>query len=136
MAKETVGQRIRMARTAKGLSQRRLADLAGVSQQQIDKIERGQTRFSLTLPVLAAALDIDVPLPRGLALAPGSAGKRRPNESVNADTVVACLTAYVREHGKREGPLDSLLPPERQEEGIARAMELIEYLSREDSADA
>lgn len=55
----TVGQRIRSARERMGMSQRRLAEQAGLSPQFVSDIERGRTPPSLkTLKLIAAALEI------------------------------------------------------------------------------
>jgi len=55
----TVGQRIRSAREKMGMSQRRLAEQAGLSPQFISDIERGRTPPSLkTLKLIAAVLKI------------------------------------------------------------------------------
>lgn len=125
-----VGEAVRSARLARKMSQQQLAEKAGTSQQTIFKIEAGTIAFSRALPAIAAALHIDLPLPDWLA-----SSSRQEQRAPDAIDVLACLTAYVRAHGKREGLLDALLPPERQTEGIARAMGLIEYLSREYPAD-
>lgn len=42
---------------------------------------------------------------------------------------VACLTAYVREHGARGGLYDQLLPKAEQPGTIAMAMDLVEALA-------
>lgn len=52
--------RFRNVRESKGLSQTQLANLAGVGQTTIDKIERGETKSSRMLPKLAAALGVQV----------------------------------------------------------------------------
>lgn len=51
--------RIRQQREALGLSQAKLADMAGTSQQTLDRIERGAVKFSRTVPALLTALNID-----------------------------------------------------------------------------
>lgn len=57
--KNTVGERIRLTREKNGLSQRRLAEQAGLSPQFVSDIERGRTPPSLkTLHLIAEALEI------------------------------------------------------------------------------
>lgn len=60
---QTIGERLREAREAKGISQRDLSALAGVPQAQISRIEAGAVdpRVS-SLVALANALDLDVTL--------------------------------------------------------------------------
>jgi len=67
-----VGGKLRLRRAVLGLTQQRLAKLLGVSFQQVQKYERGETRISSgRLFDLARILDVpltyffdDVPLPR------------------------------------------------------------------------
>ena len=40
---ETLGNRVKLARAARGLSQKRLAEMCGVSQSAVDQVERGVT---------------------------------------------------------------------------------------------
>lgn len=53
-----IGQRIRKARKARGLSQEELATMTGISTTHMSHIETGNTKLSLPVMVdLAAALD-------------------------------------------------------------------------------
>jgi DNA-binding XRE family transcriptional regulator len=54
---ECLGRTVRRMRLACGLSQRRLANLAGFNQSTISRLERGQLRF-LRLVRLAAILGV------------------------------------------------------------------------------
>lgn len=56
----SIGNRVREAREARGWSQQKLADEAGVSQTTIDKIEQGTTKRSRYLPYVAKALDLSI----------------------------------------------------------------------------
>jgi transcriptional regulator with XRE-family HTH domain len=53
---ETIGDWLKTARTKRGLSLRRLADLANVSHTTIDKIERGGGIRGDTLSLLVGAI--------------------------------------------------------------------------------
>ena len=56
-----VGQRVRLARLAKGMSQSGLGDAVGVTFQQIQKYEKGANRVSASkLSECAAILDVDI----------------------------------------------------------------------------
>lgn len=56
-----IGEEVKTARTAKGLTQDELAGLVGISRNYISDIERGQYTPSVkTLAALAATLDIDL----------------------------------------------------------------------------
>ena len=59
-ALEKLGATLRELRTAKGLSQRRLSDIAGVPQAHISRIESGSVDLRLSsLLAMAHALDHD-----------------------------------------------------------------------------
>lgn len=53
-----IGSRVRAARRARGLTQVQLADLTGITQQTLAKIEQGKIRVSRQLPKLLKELDI------------------------------------------------------------------------------
>ena len=56
-----VGQRVRLARLAKGMSQSGLGDAVGVTFQQIQKYEKGANRVSASkLSECAAVLDVAI----------------------------------------------------------------------------
>ena len=59
----TIGERIREARTAKGLTQEQLADVTGIHQTNISKLESGTANPSLrTLKRLAAGMGMKLKL--------------------------------------------------------------------------
>lgn len=56
-----VGQRLRLCRTQRGLTQEQLAGLLGVTFQQVQKYERGSNRISASrLWDLSKALDVPI----------------------------------------------------------------------------
>ncbi|MBR2525856.1 helix-turn-helix transcriptional regulator [bacterium] len=56
-----IGQKVRIERTKKGLSQEKLAELTDMSIKTLGKIERGQTDFVITnLIAIANALDVEI----------------------------------------------------------------------------
>ena len=62
-ASQEIVQALKTARERKGLSQRALAEKAGVLQTQISRIENGATDFRLsTLVAIARALDLELAL--------------------------------------------------------------------------
>jgi transcriptional regulator with XRE-family HTH domain len=73
---KAVGRRVRQARVRAGLTQARLAEAAGVTDETVSRIERGayEAAFS-TIVVLARALGVSID---GLA---GLGGKERPVRS-------------------------------------------------------
>jgi transcriptional regulator with XRE-family HTH domain len=55
------GERLRVLRVSKKMSQKELANLADIEVSQVSRIERGVTNLTLsTMYILAAALDIPV----------------------------------------------------------------------------
>lgn len=56
---DTLGQRLRHARTAARMTQMELAEAAGVKQSDISKLERGDSRSTTNLVALAMALKVD-----------------------------------------------------------------------------
>lgn len=56
----TIGENLRRLRKLAGLSQTALAAKAGVSQQLISQLERGENEKTLELPALAGALGVGV----------------------------------------------------------------------------
>lgn len=78
-----VGRRLRQRRTLLGMSQERLAELLGVTFQQVQKYERGANRIGASrLYLLGQALDVPVgwffEAAPGPAPAPGLAEAERP----------------------------------------------------------
>ena len=55
---ETIGSRLKRARLEAGLSQKQLADLSGISQQMISKLESGKAAETAQPHKLAAALGV------------------------------------------------------------------------------
>lgn len=71
MNSKDIGQIVRAAREAKGLSQAQFGRLIGVKQQSIDAVERGETRRSKYLPEIVKELGIppgDVGLPSDFSI--------------------------------------------------------------------
>lgn len=124
-----IGQRLKAAREAKGWGQVEAADAGGTTQGTVSRWESG-TQAPEALPLARYCAAIGISIAEALGERPGSPPPSRLLGS--PANVLACLTAYVREHGKREGLLDALLPPERQDEPIGLAMRLIESLTREE----
>jgi transcriptional regulator with XRE-family HTH domain len=57
-----VGQRVKLARLAKGMSQTSLGNAVGITFQQIQKYEKGTNRISASrLSQFAALLAVDIP---------------------------------------------------------------------------
>src|SRR5689334_2223485 len=55
---KTFGDAVRQQRTARGMSQKELADRAGTSQATIEKIENGKSHRSRYLPVVFSVLGL------------------------------------------------------------------------------
>jgi transcriptional regulator with XRE-family HTH domain len=60
--KWTFGQRLRQARTEKGLKQKELAAKAGIKQATISELENDKYQGSAFAPQLAAALGVNAPM--------------------------------------------------------------------------
>ncbi|MBB6019525.1 transcriptional regulator with XRE-family HTH domain [Paenibacillus sp. JGP012] len=59
--RQMIGTRIRAMRNAKGLTQQKLADIAGLDYRYIGALERGERNFSIdTLEKVLNALDVDI----------------------------------------------------------------------------
>jgi transcriptional regulator with XRE-family HTH domain len=78
----TVGQRIRNAREQKHMSQRKLADAAGMSQPSLSDIEAGHTKHpnAAHLLKIAAALEVDP-----LWLLTGEGSPEKPPTATDAE---------------------------------------------------
>lgn len=62
-ARRAIGEKIREAREAKGLTQRQLAEITGIAFNHIGRIERGKYNVTLdTVSAIASALDMEVGL--------------------------------------------------------------------------
>jgi transcriptional regulator with XRE-family HTH domain len=73
-----LGERIRVARKAKGLSQEELALEAGIDRSFMGQVERGQRNVSvLTLYKLAAVIGVDVGSFFGTAMLPPQPARPR-----------------------------------------------------------
>lgn len=106
-----VGGRVRLLRKVKGLSQQALADVTGVTFQQIQKYERGANRISASmLSRISKALDVPISELFGEASASSSA----------IDEVAAMLS--------QPGALELLRAYSALPKGVARAS-LVEFLS-------
>lgn len=69
---EGIGERIRAARKAAGLTQQKLAEIAGSSQSAVNRLENGDSEYSRHMIPVLAALGIDYSdpsTPDGLPLA-------------------------------------------------------------------
>ncbi|WKL04467.1 helix-turn-helix transcriptional regulator [Paenibacillus amylolyticus] len=59
--RQLIGTRIRAMRNAKGLTQQKLADIAGLDYRYIGALERGERNFSIdTLEKVLLALDVSI----------------------------------------------------------------------------
>ncbi|PQP84182.1 XRE family transcriptional regulator [Paenibacillus sp. PCH8] len=59
--RQLIGTRIRAIRNAKGLTQQKLADIAGLDYRYIGALERGERNFSIdTLEKVLVALDVSI----------------------------------------------------------------------------
>lgn len=95
----SLGQRLRKAREDKGLKQHELAKLAGVSQQNIQKLENEASNKTAYILELADALDVD---PYWL-----KNGKSKKQESVNS---LIKTIPFLRDHEIEPWLLDSYQP--------------------------
>ena len=89
MTTETLGERIRAARQAAGLSQEKLAERLGLTRQAVTKWETGQSAPS-TENLLRLAEVLGVPV---TALLDASA----PEQQMQADQIYALQKAQVRQ---------------------------------------
>ncbi|MDQ0659481.1 helix-turn-helix domain-containing protein [Paenibacillus sp. W2I17] len=59
--RQLIGTRIRAMRNAKGLTQQKLADIAGLDYRYIGALERGERNFSIdTLEKVLLALNVEI----------------------------------------------------------------------------
>jgi len=60
-ARERLAQRLRAERSARGISQEQLADLAGLHRTYVGSVERAERNVSIdNIEQLASALDLDI----------------------------------------------------------------------------
>ena len=97
-----IGQRIRERRRAVGMSQQTLAELVGVTFQQVQKYERGANRISFSrLIEVADALQCRLgDLAEGLDSNHASDDLRHLNALIAEDGALELLEAYRRVSGK------------------------------------
>lgn len=117
---EEVGQRIRVLRNAKGLSQTKLAQGLGVTFQQVQKYEKGVNRVGAgRLTKIAHVLNIPVMNLLGLdeeigTTRKGSSGVDSPLQLLTKPGAVALLRAYAKlKDGKMRRTVVSMI------EGVA-----------------
>jgi transcriptional regulator with XRE-family HTH domain len=97
-----VGQRIRVLRTAAGISQSALAGELGVTFQQVQKYEKGINRVGVgRLTRIAAVLNVPVSRLLGVEESPEAttrvhAGTASPLQLLTAPGALRLLRAYVR----------------------------------------
>lgn len=98
-----VGQRVRMLRLNRGMSQTALANQLGLTFQQVQKYERGTNRISASkLVEIAKALDVDV---AGLfqdAIDPSAAvanGGFEDSPPTQVDVSIVRLLSQIRDSG-------------------------------------
>lgn len=88
----TLGTRVKNARDALGLRQEQLAELTGVSQQAINKIESGTTKKPSCINALSKALGVSVDY-----LESGSASASRDNPTLEAESYMLTAKAALLE---------------------------------------
>jgi SOS-response transcriptional repressor LexA len=76
---QSLAQRLKAARKRLGLTQTKLATMAGVQQTDVSKIERGEIRKTTAIPTLARALQCD---PHWLQTGDGQPGWDNQNNTV------------------------------------------------------
>lgn len=89
-----VGERVRQIRQEKGFTQKDLAELSGVCQQMISKLEVGKAQGSANIVRLALALDVSPAWLEGISNHKTNAsGKPLQNgrEPLNRKAVHACI---------------------------------------------
>jgi transcriptional regulator with XRE-family HTH domain/tetratricopeptide (TPR) repeat protein len=112
---ETLGAQLRRYRTAAGLTQAALAELAGLSEQAVGTLERGSRRRprAETIEALAAALHLDDAAVEGLTRAARSGGRPQRSSAMlptgPADVVPRQLPPNLSDFTGRAAELDALL---------------------------
>lgn len=103
----SVGERLKLARKARKLSQDRLAQLSSTSQSTISDIERGRNTSSKELPAIAAVLGVSA-----LWLSTGRGPRHdtapirpvSPHRQINTDLLIQAMravTAYQQQVGSK-----------------------------------
>jgi transcriptional regulator with XRE-family HTH domain len=98
-----LGQRVRARRLEIGMSQERLADLLGVTFQQVQKYEKGVNRIAASRLVdIAAALDLPVPrFFEGLGAGKAKAGESAMLDVMSTPEGTALLTIFASIKNRR-----------------------------------
>nr|WP_154960290.1 helix-turn-helix transcriptional regulator [Paenibacillus xylanexedens] len=84
--RNSVGERIRAIRKAKGLTQQQLAELSGLDDAYIGSLERGERNFSIdTLEKVLLALNISI---KGLMTSQDDGSEQRFNRELAVDEFI------------------------------------------------
>lgn len=90
-----VGARVRQVRQEKGFTQKDLADLSGVCQQMISKLEVGKAQGSANIVRLALALDVSPAWLEGISRRKTETSLDKPSPadgiSLNRKALHACI---------------------------------------------
>lgn len=88
-----VGERVRQIRQEKGITQKDLAELSGVCQQMISKLEVGKAQGSANIVRLALALDVSPAWLEGISdrKTMGSGNPIQHKSPLNRKAVHACI---------------------------------------------
>lgn len=89
-----VGERVRRIRQEKGFTQKDLAELSGVCQQMISKLEVGKAQGSANIVRLALALDVSPVWLEGISERKTTASGKTPQNGaglLNRKAVHACI---------------------------------------------
>jgi transcriptional regulator with XRE-family HTH domain len=89
-----VGERVRRIRQQKGITQKALAQLSGVCQQMISKLEVGKARSSASIVRLALALDVSPAWLEGISNRKTTTSDKPPqpvSRLLNRKVVHACI---------------------------------------------
>lgn len=126
----SMGERIKMVRKERGLTQERLAKLAGLSQATIGDLERGKSHGSTKGAALDAALGVSsLWLTEGKGPRYGSAPIRpvEPQRQINTKLMIACCRAVSAYRQQYKETLD-------EDDGVILACRLYEqHLGAPDS---
>jgi transcriptional regulator with XRE-family HTH domain len=84
MNKDRLAKLVREKRTAKGITQQELADMAGISLRSVQRMENGEVLpRSFTLRVIAEKLDFDIaPTTKDGIIPPTAPGINRPHKLI------------------------------------------------------